>query len=161
MPATSQITNTSRQIRFNKETKEQILDSTQIENVDKGLRNEERQRIRIKQLEAALRSKDSIINKLEESNAEIVESLSKKLDEIREEGRRATAATEQLYETEKLKRKGGFFLGGTFVTDPINTVTGDLYWVRKTLIFGGGIGSIRLVDEPQVFYKVSIAIKIF
>lgn len=138
------------------------LDSLSINNVDRGLRNEERQRVRIKELEDALRSKDSIINELKKENKQIVENLSDKLDETVIESRKAIEAANQLYENEKNKDKNGFYLGADYTTSPLNTVFGKFSWVRSKMILDIGAGKSNIPDiDNTIVYKIGVSFFLF
>ena len=160
--AISQNTDTKLgETRYDPETQTQVLDSLQIVNVDKGLRNEERQRKRILELEQALKDKDETIKQLNDEKNALTERLMRKLDQIEDEGKKATEATEQLLENEKNKRKYGLYVFGEYNMDPLNNFGGGVTLTTKGLMFGAKAGAISIDGKNEAYFGAILGFKLF
>lgn len=141
---------------INLENKTVTVDEQQLENIDKGLRNEQLQREEIVSLKKLIKEKDSIIKLLNQKHDRVIDKVLEYNKSIQQNQNDLTESTETQLENEKKKRKNGLYafsylagnrdsllgnyIGLQYVSEKmIYSFSFDVY-TQENIVFSGGIG---------------------
>lgn len=145
---------------INLENKTVTVDEQQLENIDKGLRNEQLQREEIVSLKKLIKEKDSIIKLLNQKHDRVIDKVLEYNKSIQQNQNDLTESTETQLKNEKKKSKKGFY-AFTSIQGRKGEFDGSFFglnYVSDRIIYGF---SLDPFTKENIVFSGSVGFKIF